>query len=86
MMQMDKKECRNKVRCNVFALCCSNKEESMHCWEMAEAQNDFHFQYNVCRDCFVHLHVDESSSLTRSDIEKIMIARASDGKSEPLDH
>lgn len=85
MRQMDKKECSQKVRCNVFAFCCTNEKEGLHCWEMAEAQNDFHYQYNICRDCFIYLHTDESSPLTTSDIEQIILARAS-ASDESLSH
>jgi len=86
MKQVEKKECRNKVHCNVFAFCCTSEEENLHCWEMAEQQNDFHFQYNVCRDCFVFLHVDESSPLTQRDIDQILVARASAAEGDPTHH
>lgn len=84
-MQMDKKECRNKVHCDVFLFCCSNKKEPLHCWEMAKEVNDFHFQYNICHDCIVYLYSQDSQTMPKKEIEAIMMARGSAGESG-VDH
>lgn len=80
-MHMNKKECRNKVHCDVFTFCCSNKKEPLHCWEMAQAENDFHFLYNICADCIVYLYSQDNDAMPKKDIEAIMLARVSAGES-----
>ena len=70
-----KKEVIGGVQCHVYDESLSLDSQNLSCWELAERNNDFCFEYKVCQDCLVYKYATAHVESAREHFEDILLTR-----------
>ena len=60
--------------------CLARSEPKKHCWELAKKVEAFRDVSNTCRDCIVYLLQNETTVLSKKEIQEILEHRKYSGK------
>jgi hypothetical protein len=55
--------------------CPARREPETPCWEIAKRIEDFRYVSNTCKDCVVYLLKEETSILSKKDLQNIIKQR-----------
>ena len=70
-----KRSILGSVQCHVYDEYLSLNNENLTCWEIAERNKDFFFEYKVCQDCIVYKYATENDEAAKEGIKDILLTR-----------
>lgn len=63
------------IQCHVYDEYLANRNQNLCCWELAERNKDFCFEYKVCQDCIVFRYATEHDTSVKEHFEDILRTR-----------
>lgn len=68
--------CWEIMNCDESKKCPAKLRPETPCWEIARENSDYRYVLQVCVDCIVHVLKGEKDTLSKNDIQSIMVQKA----------
>lgn len=75
MVQEKMLYCWDIMQCDDAASCPVRQNNIEKCWEWMRNNNQFQFQYDLCNECIVYLYNNQTTQLSKSELEQAMLQR-----------
>ena len=74
-MFIDNSDFFNHAQCYVHEKYFAQTLKETSCWQLAQENEDFRFDYYVCQECIVYLYAKTTDEFIKQQIEKILYER-----------